>query len=112
METKYAKSEKRTKLGKRRKEINKDFYWALIINLSDLEGVLTTSKSLIDFESPEDVLVLTENVYQTVIENFTESLSITESDNIYDLQVATWGSSNYSSRGVGVTPQGKVYTSG
>ena len=84
----------------------------IVQKLHDLEGVLTTSKSLIDFESPEDVLILTENVYQTVIENFTESLSITESDNIYDLQVATWGSSNYSSRGVGVTPQGKVYTSG
>ena len=50
-------------------------------------------------------------VVQIIAEGFTESLSITESDNIYDMQAATWGSTNYGSKRAGVNT-GSVYTSG
>ena len=83
----------------------------IVQKLHDLEGALTHAKSLRDYESPEEVLVLNDIVVQTVSEDFTESLSITESDNIYDMQAATWGSTNYGSKRAGVNT-GSVYTSG
>ena len=84
----------------------------IVQKLHDLEGAVSANKTLIDFESPEAVLpVITDAIIQIVSQNFTESLSITESDNIYDMQAATWGSTNYGSKRAGVNT-GSVYTSG
>ena len=83
----------------------------IVQKLHDLEGALTSGKILRDYESPEEVLVLNDIVVQIIAEGFTESLSITESDNIYDMQAATWGSTNYGSKRAGVNT-GSVYTSG
>ena len=83
----------------------------IVQKLHDLEGALTHAKSLRDYESPEEVLVLNDIVVQTVSEDFTESLSITESDNIYDMQAATYGVGAYGSKRAGVNT-GSVYTSG
>ena len=83
----------------------------IVQKLHDIEGALTSGKILRDYESPEEVLVLSDIVVQIIAEGFTESLSITESDNIYDMQAATWGSTNYGSKRAGVNT-GSVYTSG
>jgi len=83
----------------------------IVQKLHDLEGALTHAKSLRDYESPEEVLVLNDIVVQTVSEDFTESLSITESDNIYDMARATWGSSSYGSKRAGINT-GSVYANG
>ena len=83
----------------------------IVQKLHDLEGALTSGKILRDYESPEEVFTFNDIVVQIVSEDFTESLSITESDNIYDMQAATWGSTNYGSKRAGVNT-GSVYTSG
>tara|TARA_Y100000310_G_scaffold144890_1_gene144135 strand:- start:2170 stop:4167 length:1998 start_codon:yes stop_codon:yes gene_type:complete len=80
----------------------------IVQKLHDLEGALTSGKILRDYESPEEVLTLNDIVIQIVSEAFTESLSITESDNIYDMARATWGSSSYGSKRAGVNT-GSVY---
>ena len=83
----------------------------IVQKLHDLEGAITANKIIRDFESPEEVFTFNDIVVQIVSEDFTESLSITESDNIYDMQAATWGSTNYGSKRAGVNT-GSVYTSG
>jgi hypothetical protein len=83
----------------------------IVQKLHDLEGALTSGKILRDYESPEEVFVLNDIVVQHVSQDFTESLSITESDNIYDMQAATWGVGAYGSKRAGVNT-GSVYTSG
>ena len=83
----------------------------IVQKLHDLEGALTTSKIIRLYESPEEVLTLNDIVVQIVSENFTESLSITSSPNIYDMQAATWGVGAYGSKRAGVNT-GSVYTSG
>ena len=83
----------------------------IVQKLHDLEGALTSGKILRDYESPEEVFTLNDIVVQIVSENFTESLSITESDNIYDMQAATYGVGAYGSKRAGVNT-GSVYTSG
>ena len=83
----------------------------IVQKLHDLEGAITANKIIRDFESPEEVFTLNDIVIQIVSENFTESLSMTSSPNIYDMQPATWGSTNYGSKRAGVNT-GSVYTSG
>ena len=83
----------------------------IVQKLHDLEGALTTSKIIRLYESPEEVLTLNDIVVQIVSEDFTESLSITSSPNIYDMQAATWGVGAYGSKRAGVNT-GSVYTSG
>ena len=83
----------------------------IVQKLHDLEGALTTSKIIRLYESPEEVLTLNDIVIQIIAASFTESLSITSSPNIYDMQTATWGSANYGSKRAGVNT-GRVYTSG
>ena len=82
----------------------------IVEKLHDVESALTTSKSLRDYESPEEVLALTASVVEQISSNFTESLSITDVDNIYEMSTATWGLSAYGSKRPG-GPSGKVYTS-
>ena len=74
----------------------------IVQKLHDLEGAVTANKTLIDFESPEEVLVLTDNTTQVVTQNFTESLSITQSDNIYEKQTGNYGQAQYGSKRVGI----------
>jgi hypothetical protein len=83
----------------------------IVQKLHDLEGALTSGKILRDYESPEEVFTFNDIVVQIVSMPFTESLSITESDNIYDMQAATWGVGAYGSKRAGVNT-GSVYTSG
>ena len=80
----------------------------IVQKLHDLEGALTTSKIIRLYESPEEVFTLNDIVIQIVAENFTESLSITQTPNIYDMARATWGSSSYGSKRAGINT-GSVY---
>jgi hypothetical protein len=80
----------------------------IVQKLHDLEGALTTSKIIRLYESPEEVFVFNDIVIQIVSENFTESLSITQTPNIYDMARATWGSSSYGSKRAGINT-GSVY---
>ena len=80
----------------------------IVQKLHDLEGALTTSKIIRLYESPEEVFTLNDIVIQIVSENFTESLSMTSSPNIYDMAKGTWGSSSYGSKRAGVNT-GSVY---
>ena len=82
----------------------------IVEKLHDVESALTTAKSLRDYESPEEVIALTANVVIESEANFTESLSITDTDHIYEMSTATWGLSTYGSKRPG-GPSGKVYTS-
>ena len=82
----------------------------IVEKLHDVESALTTAKSLRDYESPEEVLALTADVVIEVQADFTESLSITETDHVYEMLTATWGLSTYGSKRPG-GPSGKVYTS-
>ena len=74
----------------------------IVQKLHDLEGAVTANKTLIDFESPEETFVWTDNVFQIVTTNFTESLSITQSDNIYEKQTGNYGQAQYGSKRVGI----------
>ena len=82
----------------------------IVQKLHDLEGALTTSKVIRDYESPEEVLVLNDIVIQTVTSDFTESLSITESTDIYEKQTGNYGQGKYGSKRPGVSTQGCVYS--
>ena len=54
------------------------------------------------------MFTLNDIVIQIVSQNFTESLSMTSSPNIYDMAKGTWGSSSYGSKRAGVNT-GSVY---
>ena len=82
----------------------------IVEKLHDVESALTTAKSLRDYESPEEVLTLSTDVTIEIQADFTESLSITDTDHIYEMSTATWGLSTYGSKRPG-GPSGKVYTS-
>ena len=66
--------------------------------MHDFESALTRVKDVQDYESPEEVLALTDIVIQTISEDFSESLNLGDVVNKYDKSRATWGSSNYGSR--------------
>ena len=85
----------------------------IVEKLHNVENALTIVKDIREYESPEEVLGLTDVVVIQVNQELTESLSITDSDHVYELStdLATWGLSTYGSRGKGA-PSGKVYTSG
>jgi hypothetical protein len=86
----------------------------IVQKLHDLEGAVTANKTLIDFESPEEVLPeITDAIIQIVSQNFTESLSITQSDTIREMQAGSYGATRYGSRRLPLTVNsGSVYTSG
>tara|TARA_B100001750_G_scaffold124873_1_gene99107 strand:- start:996 stop:3230 length:2235 start_codon:yes stop_codon:yes gene_type:complete len=66
--------------------------------MHDFESALTRVKDVQDYESPEEVLALTDTVIQIISEDFSESLNLGDVVNKYDKSRATWGSSNYGSR--------------
>ena len=70
----------------------------IVKKLHDIEGSLTTNKSLIDYESPEELLAMTDVLLIDLKENFTETLNIGDVTNIYDKLPATYGSGSYGSR--------------
>tara|TARA_Y100000310_G_scaffold176469_1_gene176595 strand:- start:2467 stop:4470 length:2004 start_codon:yes stop_codon:yes gene_type:complete len=86
----------------------------IVQKIHDLEGAVTANKTLIDFESPEEVLPeITDAIIQIVSQNFTESLSITQSDTIREMQAGSYGATRYGSRRLPLTVNnGSVYTSG
>ena len=86
----------------------------IVQKLHDLEGAVSANKTLIDFESPEEVLPeITDAIIQIVSQNFTESLSITQSDTIREMQAGSYAVTKYGSRRLPLTTNdGSVYTSG
>jgi hypothetical protein len=86
----------------------------IVQKIHDLEGAVTANKTLIDYESPEEVLPeITDAIIQIVSQNFTESLSITQSDTIREMQAGSYAVTKYGSRRLPLTTNdGSVYTSG
>jgi hypothetical protein len=70
----------------------------IVRKLHDFEGAITTSKEIQDYESPEELLAMTDVVIQVVSEDFSESLSMTATVQEYEKTRATYGSSKYGSR--------------
>ena len=70
----------------------------IVRKLHDFEGAITTSKEIQDYESPEEVLAMTDVVIQVVSEDFSESLSMTATVQEHEKTRATYGSSKYGSR--------------
>ena len=70
----------------------------IVRKLHDFEGAITTSKEIQDYESPEEVLAMTDIVIQVVSEDFSESLSMTATVQEHEKTRATYGSSKYGSR--------------
>lgn len=70
----------------------------IVRKLHDFETAITTSKEIQDYESPEEVLAMTDVVIQVVSEDFSESLSMTATVQEYEKTRATYGSSKYGSR--------------
>jgi len=85
----------------------------IVQKIHNVEGALSTIKEIRDYESPEEILPLVDGVGVTVqdVEQYTETLNMSDSDHIYDKSRATWGSSKYGSRRPGVSSQ-DVYGSG
>ena len=85
----------------------------IVEKLHNVESALTTIKEIRDYESPEEILPLVDGVGVTVqdVQQYTETLNMSDSDHIYDKSRATWGSSKYGSRRPGVSSQ-DVYGSG
>ena len=74
----------------------------IVKKLHDIEGSLTTVKTLIDYEAPEETIVINDIVIQIVTENFTETLNMGDVDVIYDKNNNSYGSSSsYGSRVTG-----------
>jgi len=70
----------------------------IVRKLHDFESAITTSKEIQDYESPEEVLAMTDVVIQVVSEDFSESLSMTATVQEHEKTRATYGSSKYGSR--------------
>ena len=66
--------------------------------IHDLEDAFTTNKNIREYESPEELLVLTDGILINVREDITETLNIADSAHIYDKTVATYGAGHYGSR--------------
>ena len=66
--------------------------------IHDLEDSMTTNKEIREYESPEELLALTDGIVINVREDLTETLNIADSAHIYDKTVATYGVGHYGSR--------------
>ncbi len=66
--------------------------------IHDLEDSMTTNKEIREYESPEELLALTDDIVINVREDVTETLNIADSAHIYDKTVATYGVGHYGSR--------------
>jgi hypothetical protein len=66
--------------------------------LHDLEDAFTTNKDIREYESPEEILLLTDGIVINVREDVTETLNIANSAHIYDKTVATYSVGHYGSR--------------
>jgi len=78
----------------------------IVRKLHDYESSITKSKEIQDYESPEEILTLTDIVIQYIINIYTETLNISNTTVIYDKTNNNYGSGTYGSR---VT--GSVYVS-
>jgi hypothetical protein len=70
----------------------------IVKKLHDIEGSLTTIKTLIDYESPEETIVIGDAVIQIVTENFTENFNMGDTIVRYDKNDNDYGSATYGSR--------------
>jgi hypothetical protein len=78
----------------------------IVKKLHDVEGALTTIKEVRDYESPEEILGLSDIVIQIIVGEFTETLNMSDTTVIYDKTAATYGIGTYGSR-----TSGSVYSS-
>ena len=69
--------------------------------IHDLEDAMTTNKEIREYESPEELLVLTDAILIDTKENMTETLNIGDNIVIYDKTVAVYGVGTYGSRTTG-----------
>jgi len=82
-------------------EFNFDFLeidQQLTQKIHDLEDAITSNKEIREYESPEELLALTDGIVINVREDITETLNIADSAHIYDKTVATYGAGHYGSR--------------
>jgi hypothetical protein len=66
--------------------------------IHDLEDSMTTNKEIREYESPEELLALTDGIVINVREDKTETLNIADSAHIYDKTLATYSVGHYGSR--------------
>ena len=70
----------------------------IVRKLHDYESAITTSKEIQDYESPEEVLVIGDTVITYVIDEYAETLNMTDTKIVHDKTVAVYGSGTYGSR--------------
>jgi hypothetical protein len=66
--------------------------------IHDLEDAMTTNKEIREYESPEVLLSIVDNILINTREDKTETLNIADSAHIYDKTVSTYGVGHYGSR--------------
>jgi hypothetical protein len=66
--------------------------------IHDLEDSMTTNKEIREYESPEELLALTDGIVINVREELTETLNIADSAHIYDKTISTYSVGHYGSR--------------
>ena len=59
---------------------------------------MTTNKEIREYESPEVLLSIVDNILINTREDKTETLNIADSAHIYDKTVSTYGVGHYGSR--------------
>jgi len=78
----------------------------IVKKIHDYESSLTQSKEIQDYESPEEILSLGDTVIMYVINEYAETLNITDTKNKFDKNVAYYGTGTYGSR-----TSGEIYGS-
>ncbi len=80
--------------------------------IHDLEDALTTNKAIQEFESPQELLVISDTVVQVVHADFTETLNIAHPTVIIDKNDNNYGTGTYGSQHPPNRQTGSVYVSG
>ena len=70
----------------------------IVRKLHDYESAITKSKELQDYEAPEEILNLTDVFIEYVIDEYAETLNMTDTKIVHDKTVAVYGSGTYGSR--------------
>lgn len=78
----------------------------IVRKLHDYESALTQTKDIQDYESPEELLNLVDVFIEYVIDEYAETLNMTDTKNVYDKTVAVYGTGTYGSR-----TSGEIYGS-
>jgi len=73
----------------------------IIKKIHDYETSLTQNKDIQDYESPEEIIALVDTIIKYTIDEYTETLSITDTSSKIEKDVAVYGTSTYGSRTTG-----------